>query len=392
MQGANEGEARPPFAEITLERLDGTGAHERVAPWERRLSHKGRAWRLAVGVGTLGALLLLLFLITPNASMLLGALFPQPAPLPSPEITVATTIPWAHVWIDGKERDGLYHPFLTTPGTHTVVIRAAGFAPLTARFTFNTANRVASINYTPQPTPQAAAAMSAAMNDALTRIYHSVATVPVAPGQIYAPGRIARVPLRGTLDLVVGQGDTALSCQRRDPHPDALPACTGVFQFNGPYVLDPSYALLIIHVTPQITITTTDGHPVLVQRLTLPDRTPVEARILLLLRPAGSGWSAQVLVPFPPGDVDQTANVLEEEAGYAALQTMAAGAIAQLHPTYLPSAADGVLFTGSTTDGLAPVWLYRWGLLYALNSAAQRLTPRALVAPPTLTRLAGARP
>gem|GEM_PF-5775102 len=389
MDEADWQETSMTFADCIIGEDDDAYLSEYPAPWEERLSRRGRGWRIALSTGALLVLFTILLLTTPGAGALLAGFLSRPTAFASPRILVATLIPWAQVWIDGRARGKPNRPFPTTPGRHTVVVRATGFPPLTAQLTLTAANHDGNLTYLPQPTPQAALAITKAINSALARIYHSTATVPLAPGQIYAPSRIATQTLIGALDLVMVDDDAAPSCHTRHPHPDQLSGCSGPLQFNGAYILDPRYALVVVRVVPQITLTTRAGQPVLIRRLALPDQTPVEARILVLLRPAGNEWSAQVLVPFPPNQVALTPNVLQIVAGRAALQQ--AGALAPgmpaPHVVYLPSVADGVVFTGNPMHGVVPIWLYRWGLLYAANAAARRLTPGVPAAPATLAEL-----
>lgn len=393
MSEADQQETGATFADLTVERLDGGGTRERRPPWERQLSRQGRAWRVGFGAACL-ALLFALVLSVPNAGTLLRALVPQPATQRTGLIVVTSLIPWAHVWIDGQPRSDPDAVFAVPFGTHTVVVRATGFTPVTAQFTLDLANSIGNLTYQPQPTPQAAVAIATAVDDALTHSYQSVATVLVAPGQMYAPGLVAAEPLRGTLTVVLAESDRGALCPVRHPHPDQLPPCLGIFEFDGSSAADSSSASLVVRVILQFTITIRAGRPVRVYPLALPDGEPLEDLILMMLRPSGAGWESQVLMPFPPDPPATVLNVLQMIAGRAALQQTRTLPPDMLNPqvTFLPVPADGVIFTGKGAPGSAPVWLYRWGVLSAVNTAAQRLTPRALVASPallTLVRQAG---
>jgi hypothetical protein len=344
-----------------------------------------------------------------------GAWQPVAAPLNAarqwlqpPSLVVESPVPWAQVWVDGRDVGGPDARIPLSLGSHTVTVRASGFAPYTRHLSLGDTLRSISggltIDAPEQARPGVVGQIEAAINRALaaTATSEAAGSVLIAPGATDAPGRVGRAPLRARLTIaMITSGplftcpppptyETSYDCQQRVADFMAgTPVCKSPAPFPDVLCLSPYLALLnqsaanaqraVVGVRAQLAVQFFDaGTGQLVY--TMPIHAPDYQGELVQLWPAGDGWQVSTTLVGTGSLSDFQASAGQAEL-MALLPPSVTNGMPPLQVTPLTPVGEGVLFTAylptSTTSGPpgAPTWLFHLGTLYTLGTVAHQLTP-----------------
>jgi hypothetical protein len=286
--------------------------------------------------------------------------------LQPPSVVVQSPIPWAQVRVDGHDAGG---PGLRIPlslGTHTITVRAIGFAPYTRQLSFGDTLRSMhgglTIAVPAHILPGAAEQMYAAIDRAFDTAYGGNSITTIAPGELYAPGHVAHVPLRARLTVAMVTG-------------------------GSPYL---TFLSPLLNIVPQRAVASVDTQlevqffAAATGRLvyTAAFGTPEHQDELIELWPSAHGWQASPLVGY------DLLRELQSAAGQAQISALLPPSARKgLEAMSLNPVSEGTLFTTYLPGPMTPTWLFHLGMLYTVGTFARQLTPELPPVPAQLMPL-----
>jgi hypothetical protein len=398
MSAMHEDDAEP---EVTS--LDGMGREPARALFSRR-SRRVLVRRSMVATGlVLVALLAILLSMSSVRQAVSGSWRTVRQAVHPPALVVQSSVPWAEVWMDGREAGGVGQRIPLSLGAHTITVRATGFAPYTRRLSFGdtlgAAHGAFTISVPEHVLPGAVAQMAGAIDRELDATYGVDSVTTISPGETYAPERVARVPLRARLTVAMTTGRPTiacapmdLSCQQRAANAivNAYPCLSSTSGCISPYLtfLDSwgpngrqALASIQVHLEVQFTTAATGQ---LVASTNVPTANYQGDEVILW--PGSHGW--QVSTAISTRDM---LSGLQADAGNAQLQALLPpnilGAAAPVPPfiqTPLHPISEGMLFTVPFGQDVGATWLFHLGTLFAVDHLAHRLTPSLPLVPPAL--------
>jgi hypothetical protein len=360
-----------------------------------------------------GLVLLILLAVVLSA----GGLWPQVGAawqaahgwLHLPRVVVQSPVPWAQVWVDGHLAGETDTPIALGLGKHTITVQATGFAPYTHQLTWwETLQSMHTMLafYAPARTlPGVIAQMERAINRALDATYGT--TIPVAPGEPYAPGLVTRVPLQARLTVTMITDGPLFTCtstsdptcqQQVDSGLAGTPDCLRPLPSPDTLCISPYLALLgrsgsnspdaIVSVRAELVVQFRDVSTGRLVHITLVPAAGYQNE-LVQIGPGHNGW--QVAATFVDASI---LSDLQTQAGAATLQALLPADVAsQIYPfntVALNPPGEGILFE---TELLPPApailttWLFHLGMLFAVDAGAHQVTPELPRVPPALIPL-----
>jgi hypothetical protein len=401
-------EAHADDAELTMAPLDDRPKRAGRPP-SRRL-RRVRA-RRSIAVTALALVVALVLVLSA------GGLWPQVGAawrgaiqvLHSPTLVVQSPVPWAQVWVDGHLAGRAGAPVTLGLGGHSVTVRATGFAPYMRRLSFwdtlSAMHTPLTFAATAHALPGTVPQMEQTINRAFDATYGT--TAPIVPGEPYAPGQVARVPLRAHITVAMITGGPLFTClpsdatcqQNAEGGLAGTPYCRSATPEPGVLCVSPYLAFLnqlgpddqrvVASVRVQIEVAIIEaatGHLVRTTIVTAGYQSE-----LVQLWPGRHGWQASAAL------VDANmVNDIQAQAGAAAIQALPGGIASRMLPldvVSLTSPGEGVLFETGVLPAhppappIAAVWLFHLGMLFAVNPGTRQATPELPPVPPALVPL-----
>jgi len=310
----------------------------------------------------------------------------------SPVLVAESPVPWAQVWVDGHKAGRVGARIPLSLGAHTITVRAAGFAPYTRQLSFGDVLQALHselvISVPERVLPGVVPQMTEAINRTLDAFYGVDSITRITPGEMYAPGQVARVPLRARLTLTMVTNKPAfhcqpadLSCEQRaaDAIVNAYPCLSSTSGCISPYLTlldswgtagEKAVASIQVHLDVQF-FDTSSGR--LVYSRTIP--TPGYQGDLVIIWPGSNGWQVSPALATP-----DMLSGLQTDAGDAALQALLpARAMVHAVPPFmqipLHPISEGMLLILPFGPDAGATWLFHFGMLFAVDLSAHRLTP-----------------